>query len=157
MTRSATEIPPQTIIMVHRRERPHKCSAEPLRGRDGFHFVTYPVETEIPLTGYVRLGFGGPLLSDADRTSGLLILDATWKLARRMENVYSDVPVRSLPESKTAYPRVSRYADDPMGGLATIEAIYIAYRILGRDTTGLLDHYHWAEEFLNRNGFERKA
>ena len=37
------------------------------------------------------------------------------------------------------------------GGLATIEAIYAAYRLLGRDTTGLLDHYRWGSEFIELN------
>jgi pre-rRNA-processing protein TSR3 len=32
--------------------------------------------------------------------------------------------------------------------LASIEAIYVAYQLMGRDTTGLLDLYHWREQFL---------
>jgi len=35
--------------------------------------------------------------------------------------------------------------------LASIEALYAAYRLLGRDTNGLLDHYRWADEFLRLN------
>jgi len=54
---------------------------------------------------------------------------------------------------QTAYPRVSKTYDDPAGGLATVEALYAAYRLLGRPTEGLLDHYRWAEEFLRRNGW----
>ena len=145
---------PDTIVLVHRREREHKCSVLPLRGRDGFVFHTYPEPLNDSLDGYVRLGFGGPLLSAADQNHGLLILDATWKLAKRMENVYHEVPVRSLPACETAYPRVSKANDDPLGGLATVEAIYLAYTILGRDTKGLLESYRWAEKFLNRNRFE---
>jgi pre-rRNA-processing protein TSR3 len=38
-----------------------------------------------------------------------------------------------------------------MKGLASIEALYIAYFILGYDTMGLLDQYHWAELFLEKN------
>lgn len=144
---------PATLILVHRREKPHKCSVQPLKGRPGFIFHKYPDPLLMPLDGYVRLGFGGPELGPADETAGLLILDATWKLAARMENVYRDVPVRSLPACETAYPRVSRFYDDPIGGLATIEAIYLAYKQLGRDTAGLLDEYYWADAFLERNGF----
>lgn len=144
---------PETVVLVHRREKKHKCSVEPLRGRKGFSFYVYPTAQELDLENYVRLGFGGPVLSESDASSGLLILDATWRLAKRMENVYSHVPVRSLPTVQTAYPRVSKAEDDPLGGLATIEAIYAAFMILGRDTTGLLDEYHWAEEFLATNKF----
>jgi len=35
-----------------------------------------------------------------------------------------------------------------------LEALYIAYRVLGRPTEGLLDHYRWAEEFLRLNGWQ---
>jgi pre-rRNA-processing protein TSR3 len=145
---------PPTICVVHRRENPSKCSIRSLRGRTGFLFSTYPDPLEYPLDGYVRLGFDGPLLSAADRDCGLLVLDATWRLSKRMETVYRDVPVRSLPVCQTAYPRVSKANDDPHGGLATIEAIYVAYRLLGRDTAGLLDDYYWAEAFMQKNGFE---
>lgn len=99
----------------------------------------------------MRLGFGGAPLSKEDAHAGLLILDATWKLAERMENVYRDVPVRSLPTCETAYPRVSRRSEDPNGGLATVEALYLAHLILGRTVDGLLDHYHWKDLFLERN------
>jgi pre-rRNA-processing protein TSR3 len=128
-------MPPPTVIVVHRRENPKKCSVAPLEGREGFVFWRYPFSSREPLPGYVQLGMNGPFLSEADAESGLLVLDATWRLAAW----------------KTAYPRVSKNFDDPAGGLATIEAIYIAYQILGRDTTGLLDHYHWKEQFQQAN------
>jgi pre-rRNA-processing protein TSR3 len=68
-----------------------------------------------------------------------------------MQRAHAAVPVRSLPPLTTAYPRTSKVRSDPDGGLATIEAIYAAYRLLGRDTAGLLDHYHWAAEFVELN------
>jgi pre-rRNA-processing protein TSR3 len=63
------------------------------------------------------------------------------------------VEVRSLPLIHTAYPRKSEVFADPTEGLATIEALYAALRILGRDTRGLLDHYHWKQKFLELNGW----
>jgi ribosome biogenesis protein Tsr3 len=42
-------------------------------------------------------------------------------------------------------------ATDPDNGLASVEALYLAYHILGRPTDGLLDQYHWGEEFLRLN------
>ena len=68
-----------------------------------------------------------------------------------MERLVATVPLRSLPPLVTAYPRSSKVSDNPDGGLATVEAIYAAYRLLGRDTTGLLDQYHWGQEFLDLN------
>lgn len=142
---------PPTIIVVHPRERRSKCSVEPLRGREGFVFWTFPERGPEPLDEYVRLGLGGPLLSEADGGRGLLVLDATWRLAERMEREFADVPVRSLPECRTAYPRTSKTFEDPHGGLATVEAIWVACKLLGRDTDGLLAEYRWDDEFLARN------
>ena len=147
---SAPPLP--TWIIVHPRENRKKCSVEPLRGRPDFHFANYHAKRpQFPPAGYVRLGLGGPLLTPADRDSGLLILDATWRLAERMEQTYSEYPVRSIPEWKTAYPRVSKTFDDPTPGLATIEAIFAAFIATNRNTTTLLDHYHWKQQFLTLN------
>lgn len=144
---------PPTIIVVHRRERRSKCSVEPLRDSPGFEFLTYPQDEDSIPENYVRLGIGGPMLSEADADSGLLVLDATWRLVEKMEKRYADVPVRSIPVYQTAYPRVSKVHEDPSAGLATIEAVYAAYRHLGRTTEGLLDSYQWGDEFLDRNEF----
>lgn len=181
------EFPP-TIIVVHPKERRSKCTAEPLRDRDGFVFWTYPhvdsealavawspdhatrltdglhqkpgdlrssqvrgQETLAQRGGYVRLGLGGPALSPVDADCGLLVLDGTWRYAGIMEQDFRQIPVRTLPPWKTAYPRTSKLFADPPDGLATIEAVYAAYTILRRDTTGLFDHYHWADAFLEQN------
>ena len=151
---------PPTITVVHPKERRSKCTVEPLRGRPGFVFWKWPRRGPEPLAGYVRLGIDGPELSSQDADRGLLVLDGTWKLASKMEPDFADLPIRRLPGHwRSAYPRVSKLTEDPASGLATIEAIYAAYRILGRDTTGLLDDYYWKEEFLSRNAqsIERRS
>jgi len=142
---------PPTIIVVHPKERRSKCTVEPLRGRDDFRFWKYPKAGAEDLTGYVRLGLGGPPLCADDRHAGLLILDGTWRLASRMEPDFMDLPVRGLWDWQTAYPRASKLTVDPSAGLATIEAVFAAYTQIGRPTDGLLDAYHWADEFLRRN------
>lgn len=142
---------PPTVIVVHPREKRSKCSVEPLRGRPDFVFWTFPDRGHEPIDGYVRLGLGGPLLSPEDSPRGLLVLDGTWRLAQRMEPFFSELPVRSLPLWETAYPRVSKLFADPSAGLATIEAVFAAYSIMGRDTVGLLDQFHWKQEFLRKN------
>jgi pre-rRNA-processing protein TSR3 len=144
-------MPPPTIIVVHPKERRSKCSVEFLRGREGFDFWKFPRRGSHPLDGYVRLGLGGEILGSADAEAGLLVLDGTWRLVSRMEPDYADLPVRSLLPWKTAYPRVSKLFDDPEAGLSTIEALYAAHLQMGRDTTGLLDDYHWRDEFLEIN------
>ena len=56
---------------------------------------------------------------------------------------------RSIPgRVVTAYPRASKVFDDPEQGLASIEALYLARRILGDDDPTLLLGYHWKDQFL---------
>ena len=148
----SSQVPhPPTVIIVHPKERRSKCSVEPLRGRDDFEFVSFPKQTDRDLAGYVRLGIGGPVLSKDDADSGLLVLDGTWKLAAKMEPFYKDLPVRTLPPLRTAYPRTSKLYQDPDAGLATVEAVYAALRIMKRPVDGILDQYHWRQEFLDLN------
>ena len=142
---------PSTILVVHAKERRSKCSLEPLRNRPGFVFWTFPGQDDQPLDQYVRLGMGGPLIGPYDAHQGLLILDGTWRLVAKMEPDYTKLPVRSLPPLQTAYPRHSKTFDDPDHGLASIEALFAAYHLMGRPTDGLLDHYRWANQFLAAN------
>ncbi len=151
--RTQQEVPP-TVIVVHPKERRSKCSVEPLRGRNDFLFFTFPNPVEVPLAGYIRLGMGGPVLTSDDTNAGLLVLDGTWKLAAKMEPFYQDIPVRTLPAIETAYPRVSKISQDPTGGLATVEAVYAALRIMQRSIEGVLDDYFWKNEFLRANGWD---
>jgi pre-rRNA-processing protein TSR3 len=143
-----------TVIVRHTHENPRKCSVFPLRGRDGIVFLNYPVTKRPPLEGYVRLSADGPPLSVADAAAGILLLDGSWRWAASMTRDFADVPPRSLHGYRTAYPRTSKLGTDPDNGLASIEALFVAYHLLGRDTTGLLDHYRWGAEFLQRNGLE---
>jgi pre-rRNA-processing protein TSR3 len=143
---------PPTVIVRHPRENPRKCSVLPLRGRADVVFLNYPLRQRPDLGGCVRLAAEGPPLTAADAEKGILLLDGSWRWAAAMTRDFADVPPRSLSGWVTAYPRVSRLGTDPDNGLASVEALYAAYHILGRPTAGLLDHYHWAAEFLRSNG-----
>jgi pre-rRNA-processing protein TSR3 len=146
---------PPTVIVRHSHESPRKCSVLPLRGRPDVVLLNYPVASRPDLTGYVRLSADGPPLSSADADAGLLLLDGSWRWAASMMRDFLDVPPRSLSGYRTAYPRVSKQGTDPDNGLASIEALFVAYHVLGRPTEGLLDHYHWAAEFLKANALCR--
>ncbi len=142
---------PPTIIIRHQAENPRKCSVYPLKGRPDLLFLNYPVAKRPPLEGYVRLAAEGPELSAADAAAGVLLLDGSWRWADSMTQAFLDVPPRSLSGWKTAYPRVSKLGTDPDNGLASVEALFLAYHLLGRPTGGLLDHYRWGPEFLALN------
>jgi pre-rRNA-processing protein TSR3 len=143
---------PPTVIVRHDHESPRKCTILPLRGRADVVLLHYPVRQRPPLEGYVRLAAEGPPLTAADAARGLLLLDGSWRWAAAMTQAFEDVEPRSLSGWRTAYPRVSKLGTDPDNGLASIEALFLAYHLLGRDTAGLLDHYRWAADFLELNG-----
>lgn len=140
-----------TVLLRHRKEKKSKCSLQPLVGKPGFAFVSWPAGTLPALDGYLRLDPEGPPLQARDHSHGLLLVDATWRYAERMIASVAEVPPRSLPGLQTAYPRRSKLHEEPEGGLASIEALYAAFVITGRDTGGLLDGYRWADAFLAAN------
>jgi len=142
---------PPTIVVRHPKENPRKCSILPLRGREDLIFLGYPLKERPALEGYVRLAAEGPELSAADVDRGLLLLDGSWRWADAMIRDFADVPPRSLRGFRTAYPRVSKHGTDPDNGLASVEALFLAYHILGRPTAGLLEDYRWREDFLRLN------
>ncbi len=143
---------PPTIILRHRRENLKKCSLTGLETREDMRFFTYPKESLPDVAGYILLTMNAPLLTTADAQRGLLLIDGTWKYAAQMSKaVPKNVIERSLPaQFRTAYPRRQGDCPDPERGLASVEALYIAYGILGRSTEGLLDHYYWKDTFLTQ-------
>lgn len=146
---------PPTIILRHKRENLKKCSLRGLESSPHFVFLTYPSQ-ELPIIDHACiLTLDGLPLSYEDRNRPLFLIDGTWRYAQLMARhipLGKDVIYRSLPSHfTTAYPRRQLDCPDPARGLASIEALYIAYMILGRSTEGLLDHYYWKEKFLSQN------
>ncbi|MES2272683.1 MAG: DUF367 domain-containing protein [Chlamydiota bacterium] len=143
-----------TIILRHRRENLKKCSLRGLESRLDLAFYTYPIAPLPDLSGYLLLKVGAPPLSRRDCEKGLFLIDGTWRLAQIMEKQLArPMESRSLPEGfVTAYPRRQTDCPDPSAGLSSVEALYIAHRLLNRPFAGeLLEHYHWKEQFLELN------
>lgn len=121
-------------------------------------FYKYP-NTHLPeKEGYILLSLDGPELSLEDKDKGIYLIDGTWKLAAKMDSTLPFSPERrSLPKHfRTTYPRRQTGCPNEETGLASIEALYIVYKILNRDTAGLLDHYHFKDKFLEINSFTEK-
>jgi pre-rRNA-processing protein TSR3 len=145
---------PDTVIVVHPKERRSKCTILPLRGTPGLRFTrSTSILATGPVENYVRLDVAGPPLSSADVDRGLLLLDGTWRWVEDLAVPFGQLETRSIQGVHTAYPRGAAIGSLPDGGLATVEALYVAHKILGRPVANLLDHYHWASEFLERNGW----
>lgn len=148
---------PPTLILRHTRENLKKCSLRGLENRSDFIFLTYPSSPLPDLSAYCILTLGAPELSPEDAHRGLFLIDGTWRYAQVMSKT---IPIkgthiyRSLPAHfRTAYPRKQTDCPDPERGLASIEALYLAYSILGRPIDGLLDRYHWKEDFIKQKVF----
>jgi pre-rRNA-processing protein TSR3 len=143
---------PVTVIR-HAGERLAKCSLTPLHGRGEITFLWAAGDFRFDATGFTVLAVNAPLLRAADASRPLLLPDSTWRLLPKILRRLDGSPVlRSLPAgAQTAYPRKSKIARDPDGGLASVEALYLAKKILGEDDPSLLENYHWHAQFLAAN------
>ncbi len=144
-----------TLILRHRRENLKKCSLRGLEADPGLQFYTYPTDTLPNIEGFLILKVGEPPLSEKDAGKNLLLIDGTWRLAKIMEaSLPPTLETRSLPAGyQTAYPRRQTECPDPLTGLASVEALYLAHRLLGRPHKELLRFYHWKERFFALNAF----
>lgn len=161
---------PPLVILRHRKERLSKCSIEPIRHRPDVALYPFPAQHAVgqplagvpdaALRGRVLLKLGAPELSPADAAHGLLLIDGTWRYTAKMLRAVEawpglDLRPRRLPETwKTAYPRRQTEAvacPEPAAGLASIEAVFAAFAVLGWDCAGLLEAYPWRDEFLRLN------
>lgn len=144
------------VIIRHKKENLKKCSLRGLEKRDGIVWYTHPQCSATSFAGCLLLDIEGEDLSKQDGAAPLILLDATWRYASKMKEGISalqGVPRRRIPDGwKTAYPRKQTSCVDPERGLASIEALFVAFFLTGRSTEGLLDHYYWKDEFLKKNG-----
>jgi len=136
-------------VIRHPRERRSKCSLTPLEGRGDIDFHKAREGWSFDMSGFTVLALGAPELSAEDAGRPLLLLDSTWRLLPQLEACLCGEGVRrTLPAVATAYPRVSKIAEDPRGGLASVEALYLAKLLLGERDDSLLDAYYWRETFI---------
>ena len=146
---------PPIIIYRHRKENLKKCSLQGLEKNESYFFYTYPKEPlPINIENPIVLDISAKtILSSADHVKGLILIDATWRYADKMMNTLpSSYERRSLPKGwQTAYPRKQTQCPNPKEGLASIEALYIALKIMKRDVSQLLNDYYWKKKFLMNN------
>lgn len=149
--RSALPLHAPTLIIRHQRENRKKCSLTPLEKKPGFIFHAYPGPPPLLSKEVILLAPGAPPLSPEDAPCQLLLLDSTWHHLTKISSWIdpgSTLKKRSLPvQWKTAYPRCQEISE----GLASIEALFAAYTILGWEQSALLDSYYWKKDFLNKN------
>jgi len=136
-------------IIRHPKERRSKCSLTPLEGREDISFYKAREGWSFDMSGFTVLTLGARELSAEDAGRPLLLLDSTWRLLPQLEACLHGAGVhRTLPAVATAYPRISKIAEDPHGGLASVEALYLAKLLLGERDDSLLEAYYWRKQFL---------
>lgn len=147
---------PVTVIR-HAKERVSKCSLRHLHDRPGFTFLRARPGFRFDASGFVVLAVDAPQVSLADTGRPLLLLDSSWRHLPQLTACLHGSPMaRSVPRDiVTAYPRASRVFADPRFGLASVEALYVALRLLGDDDPTLLDGYHWRAQFLAQPALAR--
>jgi len=137
-------------VIRHPKERRSKCSLTPLEGRGDIAFYRARPGWAFDMTGFTVLALGAPVLSAADAGRPLLLLDSTWRLLPQVKAcLHGEGVARTLPAVATAYPRVSKIAEDPMGGLASVEALFLAKLMLGERDDSLLASYYWKDVFMD--------
>jgi len=142
-----------TIIIRHKKENLKKCSLKGLEMRKDILFYTYPSDTLPNLSDYILLKMNAPCISEQDHTKGILLIDSTWRYLQKILRIIPEnIECKSIPNKFiSAYPRKQTLCPDPKHGLASIEALYLAFMLTKRDTTRLLDNYYWKDQFLNIN------
>lgn len=136
-------------VIRHPKERRSKCSLTPLEGRSDFSFYRARPGWTFDVSDFTILALDAPEMSEADAGRPLLLLDSAWRLLPQVEACLVGQGVRrTLPAVATAYPRISKIAKDPHGGLASVEALYLAKLMIGQRDDDLLQSYYWAPDFL---------
>lgn len=147
-------------IIIDHGETANKCTITPLRDRSDFRFFPVFGENPLgPLSAPILLHPDGQCLTRFDRTTpipALASIDCVWrrlpKILSRLSWVNTPAVLAKIPDGfVTAYPRVGKPSTEPSGGLATVEAIFLAAALLGNWDVSLLSRYYFARVFVERN------
>jgi len=144
-------------IVLDHGETENKCTVTPLRDRPDFRFVPVFGQGPLgPLSAPVLLHPEGRCLTEIEVSrpvEALACVDCVWrrlpKILPRLQWSGEPATLVKIPAGfVTAYPRTGF---DPEGGLATIEAIFIAAALLGNWDVTLLSRYYFGRAFVERN------
>jgi pre-rRNA-processing protein TSR3 len=146
-------------FIIDHGETANKCTIAPLIGRPDFHVTRVGRKSTLgPLKAKILLHHEGECLSTLREkytiSDGLACVDSIWRrLPRLIEMIERPLPLLAkIPNGfVTAYPRKSRLYEDPDGGLATIEAVFIAAAMLGHWDETLLSEYYFSQSFIEAN------
>jgi hypothetical protein len=139
-----------------------KCTLYPLRSRPDFSFRTIKDQIPIPSNSILLFPDGEPFSEDLlydikgdelhkDPVLNIVLIDSRWKKAKGIADKLQDIRRVSLEGYVTG---AQRKDPPPEGGLASVEALYLASLYLGRPDPTLLSNYHFKDRFFGLNGLK---
>ena len=151
------------IITSHNEKKEKKCTLYPLRGRSDFSFRTKKDPGQFASDSILLLPGGEPLTAELateirdtkELSTGhvleIVLIDSRWKKTNGI--LWSLPPIRrvSLEGYVTG---AKRKEPPPPGGLASIEALFMASLLFGKPDFTLLSDYRFRESFFTLNGLK---
>lgn len=148
-------------VIIDAGETVNKCTIAPLASRPDFRLLHVKGPDPLgPLISPILLHHEGECITTLDpslkggRVQGIATIDCVWnRLDVLIRRIAGPLPklVRIPNGFETAYPRRSAQNTDPEGGLATIEAIFVASALLGNWDVSLFSEYHFGRKFVELN------
>ena len=148
---------PPTFILRHRRKEPEKVQPAWPRKAGRYPLFHLPkAKTSRLLKGYILLAIDALPYRSRSRT-GPPPTRRHFALRELMQRQLAcPLEIRSIPDGFSH--RLSQKAQGRPAASATVEALFI-HALLGRNTEGLLDGYHWSKQFfeLNEKAFRARG
>ncbi len=158
MTDGAGAIRLRYTVVCYHREPEKKCTLHPLRGRADVEFRSREEPGEFGPGALLLYPDGETLTPElarelpagaGDGRVEIVLIDSRWSRAAK---VLAELPPLRRVSLEGFVTGAERKRPPPAGGLASVEALYVASLMFGRPDLTLLDGYHFKERFLEHNG-----
>lgn len=149
------------IIISRDKRIEKKCTLYPLRGRSDFSFRTRLNPGEFSKNSILLFPDGEPLTSELvneiknqvveSSHLEIVLIDSRWKKTKGVLDLLPPIRKVSLNGYTTG---AVRRDPPPQGGLASVEALYLASQIFGKPDLTLFENYHFKERFFQINNLK---
>jgi DTW domain-containing protein YfiP len=146
------------IIISRDKKVEKKCTLYPLRGRSDFSFRTRKEPGEFSSKAILLFPNGETLTpehvseiknQDPEKSKlEIVLIDSRWKKTKGVLDLLPLLRKVSLEGYNTG---AIRRDPPPQGGLASVEALYLASQIFGKPDLSLLENYHFRRRFFEIN------
>lgn len=160
-----TDLILQYIIISRDKKIEKKCTLYPLRGRSDFSFRIKKNPGEFTSNTILLFPEGEPLTTELvheikeqltvtnnetdTKELDIVLVDSRWK---KTKGVLEKLPQLRRISLEGYITGAVRRDPPPPGGLASVEALFLASLLFGKPDYTLLDNYHFRRRFLAING-----